>query len=204
MTLPLELEERDGAACVVLDLGEHCGLRESLAGYATHLCHPSSLALLRMTGWLIIPGATHIDPSTEQLILASLHHGGTVLLESGAAFGDFPAYRDQLRDHLQIHVTSPVELWPAHGIPYVDYSWPVGASVRDFSRVIPLAPQAGTIIARVGDIPVALARRVGSGTLVFLGSPLGTALWSGDAAAKRWLDSLTPLGGYRQTWYRKM
>jgi hypothetical protein len=122
-----------------------------------------------------------------------------VLLESGAAFGDFRSHRDQLRDYFQVLLGPPTELWPARGIPYVEYTWPVSTKVRDFSRVIPLAPQRGTVIARVDGIPVALARRVGPGTLVYLGSPLGPALWAGDAQARQWLGALVALGAIRQT-----
>jgi hypothetical protein len=113
-----------------------------------------------------------------------------VLLESGAAFGDYRELRDQLCEYFRVLVQPPIELWPAYGIPYVEYSWPVRARVRDFSRVTPLAPQPGSVIARVGDLPVALARRAGAGTLIFLGSPLGPALWTGDTEAKRWLGAL--------------
>ena len=146
----------------------------------------------------------HVDTSTAHLILTCLHQGGTVLLESGAAFGDFRSHRDQLREHFHILIEPPVELWPARGIPYVEYTWPVSTKVRDFSRVIPLAPQCGTVIGRVEDIPVALARRVGPGVLVFLGSPLGPALWAGDIEARCWLDDLLSFGSTRQTWCAKM
>ncbi len=152
-----------------------------------------------MTRQLIVPAAKYVDSSTAHLILTYLHYGGTVILESGAAFGDFRGQRDQLREYFQILVEPPVELWPARGLPYVEYTWPVSTKVRDFSRVIPLASQRGRVIAKVDDIPVALTQQVGSGTLVFLGSPLGPALLAGDAQARQWLDALLALGAIRQT-----
>ena len=148
---------------------------------------------------MIIPAANHIGFSTARAMTNCLHRGGTVLIESGAAFAEFREHHDQLREHFNILLQPPVDLWPARGIPYVEFTWPVPVKVRDFSRVIPLAPQRGRVIARVGDVPVALARRVGRGTLVFLGSPLGPALWSGDAEAKRWLGALLSLGATAQT-----
>ena len=204
MALPIDPFRPRESTWAVVDLGDHCGLRESLLGYTKELCERGLTRTNADPKVVIIPGATQIDSSTAQVSLACLRRGGTVLLESGAAFGDFRAYRDQLREHFEILVQPPVELWPARGIPYVHYRWPISAKVRDFSRVMPLAPQRGTVIARVDDIPAALVRRVGSGTLVVLGSPLGPALWADDAEARRWLGSLLPLGSAHQTWYLKM
>ena len=120
-----------------------------------------------------------------------------MILESAAGFAaeaDFRAHRAELSDFLQVHVDAPVRLWTAgQRIPYVDYSWPHSAKIRDFSRVVPLAPQPGEIIARVDGLPVCLKRQIGRGTLIFLGSPLGPALWAGDAEARRWLLASLPL-----------
>ena len=118
-----------------------------------------------------------------------------MILESGAGFAseaEFRAHRAVLRDSLDVQVEAPVPLWrPGEpGIPYVDFTWPFPTKIRDFSRVVPLASQAGGIIARVDGLPVALRRRSGRGTLVFLGSPLGPALWAGDAEAGRWLEAV--------------
>jgi hypothetical protein len=87
-------------------------------------------------------------------------------------------------------------------MPYIAYSWPASAQIRDFSRVVPLGRRsegAGEIIARVDGLPVALKRRLGRGDLIFLGSPLGPALWAGDAEARRWFGDVAlasrPCGG---------
>jgi len=48
----------------------------------------------------------------------------------------------------------------------------------------------GDNIAWAGELPVALKRRVGAGTLIYLGSPVGPALWAGDVEAKRWLHAV--------------
>jgi hypothetical protein len=39
----------------------------------------------------------------------------------------------------------------------------------------------------VDGLPVGLKRPWGRGKLIFLGSPLGPALWVGDLQARRWL-----------------
>ena len=180
---------------VLLDLREQCGLRESVAGYESALAGLGAEVTSRCTP-LIVPAALDIPPPAVRAILSRLRTGATVLLESGAGFAtarDFCAHRAVLRDRLGVHIEAPVRLWPrggARGVPYVDYGWPSSAKIRDFSRVVPLGRQSereGEIIARVEGLPVALKRRLGRGHLIFLGSPLGPALWAGDAEARRWL-----------------
>jgi len=180
---------------VLLDLREQCGLRESVAGYESALAGLGAEVTSRRTP-LIVPAALDIPPPAVRAILSRLRTGATVLLESGAGFAparDFRAHRAVLRDRLGVHIEAPVRLWPrlgARGVPYVDYRWPSSAKIRDFSRVVPLGRQSegeGESIARVEGLPVALKRRLGRGHLIFLGSPLGPALWAGDAEARRWL-----------------
>ncbi|HEV2670664.1 MAG TPA: hypothetical protein VGU74_06195, partial [Gemmatimonadales bacterium] len=121
-------------------------------------------------------------------IVTSVQAGAVVILESGAAFAsrqDRRAHCDALRS-LEVRVGAPVHLWP-RCTPYVDYQWPRAAKLRDFSRVIPLADHAGEAIGWIDGLQVALRRQVGRGSFIFLGSPLGPALWAGDADAKRWL-----------------
>ena len=176
--------------CEVLDLGEQCRIRESIAGYRSVLAHASLRRAL-----LVVPAALAIP---TRPIERSLRRGATVILESGAGFAEadsqeFLAHRVTLRDRLRIHIEPPIVLWP-RATPYVDYTWPTPATVRDFSRVVPLRRQEGRVIATVDDVPVALMRRVGRGTLIFLGSPLGPALWADDAEARRLLLDVVSSG----------
>jgi hypothetical protein len=170
-------------------LGRHCALAESVAGYQAALagveCEPHG-------GALIVPAAVELPPWAVRAIVSSLHAGATVILESGAAFASEShcgAHRAVLRAALQLEIETPVRLWP-RSVPYVDYTWPYPAKLRDFSHVVPVARQAGEVIARVDDLAVALKRASGRGTLIFLGSPLGPALWAGDAEARRWLRAV--------------
>jgi hypothetical protein len=180
---------------VLLDLGPHCRLRESVSGYeaalGAHLLRADARSLPSCNA-LIVPAAVEIPSAAVRAIATCLQAGGKVILESGAGFGsegEFRAHRAVLRDSLDVHVEAPVSLWrPAEpGIPYVDFTWPFPTKIRDFSRVVPVASDAGETIARVDGLPVALKRHSGRGTLVFLGSPLGPSLWAGDAEALRWL-----------------
>ncbi|HVH66424.1 MAG TPA: hypothetical protein VM716_01005 [Gemmatimonadales bacterium] len=181
----------------LLDLREQCGLRESVAGYASVL---ASLSSAPHRGALIVPAALAIPPAAVRMIVAWLQAGATAILESGAGFAaesTFRVHQGTLRASLQIRVEPPVALWASsRSAPYVDYTWPYPTKLRDFSRVVPLGPQAGEIIASVDGLPVALRRRngLGGGTLIFIGSPVGPAIWAGDAEARRWLfDVVTSL-----------
>ena len=183
---------------VLLHLSQHtcesvAGYRGTLANSGMRFLHaePSSVPRCAV---LIVPAALRIGPAIRA-IETCLSDGATVILESGACFAAEPAFRAhraELRDCLQVQVDAPVRLWTAGSgrqrIPYVDYSWPHSAKIRDFSAVLPLARQPGEIIARVDGLPVCLKRQMGRGTLIFLGSPLGPALWAGDAEARRWLS----------------
>jgi len=145
---------------------------------------------------LIYPSLLVINQTEAAFLTRCMNSGATVVIESGAGFMKhfaFRRHRRQLRERLQIPVAAPVDLW-SHGsrpsTPYVEYTWPRRATIRDFSRVVPPAEQPGEIIAWAGELPVAFKRRVGAGTLIYLGSPVGPALWAGDLEAKRWLHAV--------------
>jgi len=180
----------DPAVVAVLDLKEHCSLRESLAGYAR-----ASAGVLSRWPVLIVPAAVALPAAVTSEIAKCLREGGTVLLESGAGFAGesgFRVHRDALRNRLQIRVAAT--RCKSRGVPYIDYVWPYPTKIRDFSRVVPLAEhQPGEVIAWADGFPVASKRRIGTGTLMYLGAPLGPALWAGDTEARQWLSRLFSL-----------
>ena len=141
---------------------------------------------------LVIMSSVCVLPEKlAERLRSCLQRGTTVIVESGAGFAshlEFRKHRRSLREGLGLHVAAPVNLWsPPRATPYVDYTWPTRTRVRDFTRLIPPAEQPGEIIAWADDLPVALRRRVGSGTLIYIGSPLGPALLMDDIEAIRWL-----------------
>lgn len=171
-------------SCTVLDLGDACALPESLAGYRAAMS-----VVLPPAPVLIVPAALAVP---MRHIERCLRRGGTVILESGAIFADeraFAAHRGVLDRLLGIRIDAPVDLWP-RATPYVHYRWPAPALVRDFSRAVPLSRRQGQVIATADGRGVSLRRSVGTGQLIFLGSPLGPALWAGDLEARRWLHSV--------------
>ena len=195
--------------CVLLDLNEGGCFRESVSGFGSALTSAGAQWMRADARWmspsrcavLIVPAALEFPPPAIRAIVSCLQTGASVILESGAGFAvdrAFRAHRVALRDYLQLQIEAPVDLWPdnrSQRIPYVDYTWPRPAKVRDFSRVVPVGRQAGEVIGWVEGLPVALKRSSGRGNLIFLGSPLGPALWAGDAQARRWLlDCLRTAG----------
>lgn len=167
------------ARVIVMD--DHCILPESAAGFRAAL---SNIEIGKGT-LVVLPATTRIPPHVAGL----LDDGATVIVESGAAY----AGRDSERNLLGIGIGDPVSLWPATGIPYVRYTWPYVAMVRDFSRVVPLRAEDAEVIATVNGLPVGLARRCGRGRLIVLGAPLGPALLFSDSEARRWLADVVAL-----------
>lgn len=181
-----------GGGCVVLDLGEDCALRESLAGYQMALAGAEAIA----GSILIVPAALALHGAAARRIVRHVDDGGTLILESGAVFAaaaspEFRGHRDALRELLGLDVEAPRSLVRAgRRTPYVEFRWPSHALIRDFSAIVPVGAHDGERIADVEDIAVALVRRCGRGTLIFLGSPIGPALWAGDAEARHWLQEV--------------
>ena len=101
-----------------------------------------------------------------------------ILAESSVGFAN-----DDL-SWLRIHGISFGPPQNVRGPAWVRYDWPIRAMIRDFGRVCPV--YGGTVIARLGNMPVA-ARK---GSLIVLGSPLGPHIYAGDRDACRLLNAL--------------
>ena len=129
-----------GDRCVLLDLGNDCALRESLAGYERTL--PAMDAIAGST--LIVPGALGIPGLAARRIVRHVDGGGTLILESGAMFAaptspEFRRHRDALHDLFGLHVEVPRRLVRERSrVPYVELYWPTHTLVRDFSAVVPV------------------------------------------------------------------
>jgi hypothetical protein len=147
----------------------------------------------------IVPGCVTMDFSAGSWLAALLESGGLVVIESSAGFAEateFLAHQQLLASHFGLRVGPPVNLWPEADpernaarcgrVPYVDYIWPAPTKLRDYSRVVPLAEKPTGTIGWAGRLPIAVRRNVRQGTLMFLGSPLGPALLSGDREAHAW------------------
>jgi hypothetical protein len=171
-------------------------------------------------GIAIVPGLGVMDPSLASSLVDLLESGTNLVLESGAGFltpPEFISHQRMLNRYFDIAIDPPVDLRRAEStdafvlphragrhpgkkmegqrfVPYINYLWPHETRVRDFSQVVPLSLGAGGVIGTLGTLPVALKRRVGKGTLIFLGSPMGPALRAGDPEARTWLRLVTGPG----------
>ena len=183
---------------LVLDLERGCALRESVSGYERALgvsaLHPAALPATSPAA-LIVPGAVELEPVVVDAIRDCLSASGCVILETGLAShnaGDCESHRTAFVDVLGIQTRAPVSLWSQAGarIPYIDFTWPRAAKIRDHSLVVPLEAQGDSVIASVDGLPVGLMGWRGRGRLIVLGSPIGQALWAGDVEAHGWLDAV--------------
>jgi hypothetical protein len=168
--------------------GAECVLRESAAGFGRFLADQGPHDVIAF------PGAVGWDRS----IPARVRAGATVIFESAAGFGDtrgFEAQQAGVAAAFGLSLEQPVDVGSAAGRPrYVDLLWPARAKVRDFSSLVPV--RGGETIGALGALPVAALRREGAGRFLFVGSPVGPALWSGDEQARVWLSSLVREAAY--------
>jgi hypothetical protein len=146
------------ARAQIINLGEQCILPESLAAYQSAL--PQSAvrgSTLHYAAPQIIPGSS-IDEWASR---------APVLLESACGL-----------------LARPARYGPY--MPYVEFTWPVRALIREFFPYA-LQPRTGDhIIARYSGAPVGFRRR----NLIVLASPIGPALGAGDRDAHRWLSNV--------------
>ena len=155
----------DGAS--LIDLGSACLLPESLAGFRSVMFRSVMAGNQTPRGvGLVIPGAGMLSERMAGTVRQRLRSGGSVLLESAVGL-------------TRQRIASPY-------VPYVDFTWPVRAQIREFYP-LPLDPRTGDrVIATFAHQPVALRR----GRLILLGSPVGSALLAGDPDAHRWVASV--------------
>lgn len=169
-----------------------CALDESRAGYDKALADSASAHLI------VFPAAVGWDPS----IARKVREGATVLFESAAGFADEASFTEQragLRSDFDLTIERPTH--PSSHSPqpaYIDLHWPTRLKVRDFSSLVSV--RGGETIGMLGPLPVAALRREGAGRFLFVGSPVGPALWSGDAQARAWLSSVLREAAYSRAY----
>lgn len=193
------------------------GYQAALGGRHEKLS-PAGIFSLGRCRIAIVPGFGILDAVLASALWDLLQSGTTLLLECGGGFlnhSEFASHQRMLHRYFDITIGRPVDLWsgsvdhaprkprpvrhPRNGqdnpqsVPYVHYRWPSETEVRDFSLAIPVSAPTGNVIGNIGELPVAWKIRIGKGTLIFLGSPIGPALLAGDSHAHAWLHSVIAL-----------
>lgn len=190
----------------VLLLNSPCLLRESFEGYKACVAAANSDCTMAPVGcslsasFIIAPAAALARTNETRWLRRRAEGGALVLVESGGMFlsaAEFRRHQSVVQSAFGVTLLSPVELWqkPLGEIPYVDFIWPGPARIRDFSRFVALAAERRpgnrfAAIAHLGGAVAAVKIRAGGGTLIFLGSPLGPHLLSGDREAWSWFQAL--------------
>ena len=108
--------------CLIVDLGFHCVLAESLQGYraalaGTHTYATDLSGTQESCGLAIVPAIGSMDDTTAHSLFALLQSGTRVLLESGAAFwtlSEFVVHQQLMHCCFGIEVEPPVDLWSGH------------------------------------------------------------------------------------------
>lgn len=157
---------------------------------------PRRLRTSTFTSLIIAPVASLTDFDQVRWLRERIEQGATALVESGAAYltpAEFQVQKSLMGSEFGITVMNPVKLWkrdgPFDGVPYVDFTWPSPARIRDFSHAVSLAADDAETIATQRGKVVGIKRRLGNGALIFLGSPVGPHLLTGDPEARRWFES---------------
>jgi hypothetical protein len=182
---------------VILNAPHDSAFTESLRGF--HAALPAFRVVPQISGieqFVIAPGVMRLRPDQLQQIRRSAAAGTTIILESALAFADIHCLEEQRRllsQHLGIVTGAPFDVWEQRAsaaLPYIEYTGPRAALVRDFSRAVPLDVCAEQRLATVHGRVVAAQYRFGSGRIVFLGSLIGPSLLAGDRESAEWLQSL--------------
>jgi hypothetical protein len=198
---------------VLADLGAHCALPESWAGFARGLAAASvpfqsvllesglfergpfagvaasTISSAIQAALVLIPGAVLRSPRLAQTLRGLVDRGATVVYESGAAYADSDGFATEQRllaRYFGLHIGPPVELWraqPATALP--PYVHYAWPSRVVVRDFSRACPvrSLATPIADCSGFPVACWQSLGRGEFVYLGSALGPHLNAGDPEA---------------------
>ena len=158
-----------------------CLSQESARGFA--LIPP------RCAEVVVVCGAGLVASSWAPELRRRAAAGTWILWEAAPHASDpsqFRAFRETMQNVFGIKIGSPFE----PGL-YIEHVWPTRDLTRSFLAAIPVECSRSEIVARHGEIPVAMKRRIGGGGIVFLGSMLGPNLAAEEREAHRIAVALT-------------
>jgi hypothetical protein len=125
--------------------------------------------------------------STAADLADRIHQGAWVILESGLGFSSRTESKHQidlLKRVFGLQLLPPVKVGknPA-AATYLEYTSPVHRLVRTFEAITPVGCDQSEALARLGKHSVCIRKRIGDGTLVFLGSMLGPGIGAEEREA---------------------
>jgi hypothetical protein len=167
--------------------------QESVEGYRLLLGELPALSFYRnaaaQADLIIAPAAIGVTAIEAKNLGMRVLRGATLIFESALGFcepRDTVEQRGMLNDIFALGIGKPVSVDPterASGLQ-VNYCWPLQRSTRTFESLTPVDCRESEAIALIGGEPVCLAKKWGKGTLVYLGSMLGPALFAEEREAK--------------------
>jgi hypothetical protein len=171
---------------------DHCLSLESSMGFR-HLvsCYPPATIFATgrpASGSLIIaPGIRWMSLSIAADLADRIHRGAWVILESGLGFSsraESEHQTDVFKRVFGLQLLPPVKVGkkPA-AATYLEYTRPVHRLVRTFEAITPVRWDQSETLARSGTHSVCIRKRIGDGTLVFLGSMLGPGIGAEEREA---------------------
>jgi hypothetical protein len=155
----------------------HCGFWRALGRL--------SPAVRRLGRAIIVPSASALEGAALSSLVREAELGSTLLIDLADGFAsgsDVARTRISLERNLGIEIAHPVTCETGD---YLVYRWPLTALVRHFTRVSYIQPGRHVPVAHLGVRPIAVRKEVGLGSVVILGSNLGSLLLAGDEEANK-------------------
>ncbi len=185
----MEAGDRGGVS-FFLD-GGNCLTWESVAGYRNVLdvfkypVEVVSAVQAATFRTIIIPAGASLSLATTIALRRRAEAGDTLILESGLAFAEALEAESQcaaIREVFGLRVELASR--PTTGrTSYLRYRWPTDVLVRHFGEPAAVSGTQCQPVAYLGGLTVAAKKPIGSGGVIFLGSPLGPMLMAQDREA---------------------
>jgi hypothetical protein len=139
---------------------------------------------------VIVPSASALEGTALSSLVREAQLGATVLIDLADGFAsqaDIARTRINLAHHLGIEIADPVTYGTGD---YIIYRWPLPVLVRHFTRISYVKPGRNTPVAHLGIHSIAVRKEIGLGSVVIIGSTLGSLLLAGDEQAYQILARL--------------
>ncbi len=160
----------------------HLLATESARGYSQVLASSMSKSV---DGCSVVAGLRTLAEREGYLLADAVGEGRWLLIESDLCFAtasESAYHRHLMRELFGLQLGLPVTSQDLNDL-YVTYDWPVRCMVRHFGGGVAIEADDDDVIARAGGMPIAVRKTVGKGGIIYIGTPLGPLLTSGDREA---------------------